>query len=228
MSVNVKSDAEIDGIRKSCRLLKCLFEELDSYMKEGRSTKGIDIFCYDFITKHGGKPAFLNYQGFPGSACVSINEEVIHGIPSAKRIIEEGDLVTVDLGINLNGFFSDSAHTYEIGKVQERVHQLNVTTREALYKGIDAISDTMGSTRVSDISRAIYDYVRKKNYGVVRDFCGHGVGLAVHEDPMIPNYVSSNVRIKPGFVIAIEPMITLGKGDVRILPNKWTVVTKDK
>ncbi len=228
MSVMVKNEEEIEGIRKSCHMLRDLFDELDGYVRAGLSTKDIDAFCYDYIVKHGGKPAFLNFEGFPGSACVSVNDEVIHGIPASKRIIRDGDLVTVDLGINLNGFFSDSAHTYEIGKVPEKVHQLNVVTREALYKGIEAIESSKGKTRVSDISRAIYDHVRKMNYGVVRDYCGHGVGLAVHEDPLIPNYVSSNVRIKPGYVIAIEPMITLGKGDVRVLPNKWTVVTKDK
>lgn len=225
--IAIKTEEQIEGIRKSCALLHNLFEELDSFIKEGLSTKAIDVFAYEFIHRHNAKPAFLHYEGFPATACVSVNEEVIHGIPSPHRIIKSGDLVKVDLGINLGGYFSDSAHSYEIGTVSDRVKKLNKITREALYLGIDAINKS--GSRVSDISRAVFMHTSKEGFGVVKDYCGHGVGLDVHEDPSIPNYISTfgNVRLKEGMVIAIEPMITLGDWRVHTLDNNWTVVTDD-
>ena len=225
--ITLKTEEQIDGIRKSCRLLHSLLEELNSFIKEGISTKAIDVFAEEFIRHHGGKPAFLHYEGFPATACVSVNDEVIHGIPSSHRIIQSGDLVKVDLGINLNGYFSDSAYSYEVGNVSEKVKRLNKITRESLYLGIDAINKK--GARISDISRAIFIHNSKEGYGVVRDYCGHGVGLEVHEEPLIPNYVSSyqNLRLKEGMVIAIEPMITLGTWEVHTLDNGWTVVTDD-
>lgn len=226
--IRLKNKAELDGIRKSCKLLAALFSELDNYIKEGLSTKDIDNFCHSFITKHNAKPACLHYNGFPASACVSVNNEVIHGIPNSKKIIVEGDLVKVDLDINLNGFISDSTHTYEIGKVSNAVHNLNIETRNSLYKGIDGANKP--NARINDISSAIFNYVTKLGYGVVRDYCGHGVGFEVHEEPFVPNYVTTegNIRLKEGMVIAIEPMITLGSGKCHVLKDGWTVVTDDK
>lgn len=227
--ITIKTKDDINGIRKSCALLHSLFEELDGYIKEGLSTKAIDIFCEEFIRKHGGKPAFLHYEGFPATACVSVNEEVIHGIPSHHRVIKSGDLVKVDLGINLNGYFSDSAHGYEIGEVSPSVKKLNKATRESLYYAIDTISNTK-SPRLNDIGRAVFTYCTERGFGVVKDYCGHGVGLAVHEEPNVVNYINPqyNARLKEGMVIAIEPMITLGDWRVHTLDNDWTVVTNDK
>lgn len=226
--ITIKTKDEINGIKKSCALLRSLFEELDGFIKEGITTKAVDIFCENFIKKHGGKPAFLYYDGFPASACISINEEVIHGIPSAHRIIKNGDLVKVDLGINLNGYFSDSAHGYEIGNVPKNVKQLNKTTKESLYLAIDAISNSQ-SPRVSDIGRAVFTHCSERGFGVVKDYCGHGVGLDVHEEPSIANYINPqyNARLKEGMVIAIEPMITLGTWRVHTKDDGWTVVTDD-
>lgn len=226
--ITIKTKDEINGIKKSCALLRSLFEELDGFIKEGITTKAVDIFCENFIKKHGGKPAFLYYDGFPASACISINEEVIHGIPSSHRIIKNGDLVKVDLGINLNGYFSDSAHGYEIGNVPKNVKQLNKTTKESLYLAIDAISNSQ-SPRVSDIGRAVFTHCSERGFGVVRDYCGHGVGLDVHEEPSIANYINPqyNARLKEGMVIAIEPMITLGTWKVHTKDDGHTVVTDD-
>lgn len=226
--ITIKTKDEINGIKKSCALLRSLFEELDEFIKEGITTKAVDVFCENFIKKHGGKPAFLYYDGFPASACISINEEVIHGIPSSHRIIKNGDLVKVDLGINLNGYFSDSAHGYEIGNVPKNVKQLNKTTKESLYLAIDAISNSQ-SPRVSDIGRAVFTHCSERGFGVVKDYCGHGVGLAVHEEPSIANYINPqyNARLKEGMVIAIEPMITLGTWRVHTKDDGWTVVTDD-
>lgn len=226
--ITIKTKDEINGIKKSCALLHSLFEELDGFIKEGITTKAVDVFCENFIKKHGGKPAFLYYDGFPASACISINEEVIHGIPSSHRIIKNGDLVKVDLGINLNGYFSDSAHGYEIGNVPKNVKQLNKTTKESLYLAIDAISNSQ-SPRVSDIGRAVFTHCSERGFGVVRDYCGHGVGLDVHEEPSIANYINPqyNARLKEGMVIAIEPMITLGTWRVHTKDDGWTVVTDD-
>ena len=226
--ITIKTKDEINGIKKSCALLRSLFEELDGFIKEGITTKAVDVFCENFIKKHGGKPAFLYYDGFPASACISINEEVIHGSPSSHRIIKNGDLVKVDLGINLNGYFSDSAHGYEIGNVPKNVKQLNKTTKESLYLAIDAISNSQ-SPRVSDIGRAVFTHCSERGFGVVKDYCGHGVGLDVHEEPSIANYINPqyNARLKEGMVIAIEPMITLGTWKVHTKDDGWTVVTDD-
>lgn len=227
--IQLKSPEEIEGIRKSCHLLSQLLDEVCAYVKAGLSTKDVDRFCYDFIVKNGGRPAFLHFEGFTGSACISINEEVIHGIPRRNRIIHDGDLVSVDLGINLGGFFSDSARTFEIGNVSSELKKLNRVTRECLDIGCQAAN--IKGARVSDIGKAVFRHASVENgYGVVRDYCGHGVGLQVHEEPEIPNYSCPylpNPRLKPGMVIAIEPMINLGTDRIINLKDGWTVVTAD-
>ena len=212
----LKTNEQIDGIRKSCKLLARLLDSLDGKIVAGMSTWDIDQICHEFIIKHGGKPAFLHYEGFPASACVSVNEEIIHGIPKRKRIIQDGDIVSVDLGINLNGYFSDSARTFLVGDVSPEVRKLSDVTRECLYRGIAALEKPRCAHR--------------NGFGVVREYCGHGVGLKVHEEPEIPNYVSpfsANPRVREGMVLAIEPMINLGKDGIIDMPDGWTVVTAD-
>lgn len=224
----LKTDQQIDGIRKSCKLLAQLLDSLDGRIVSGMSTWDIDQICHEFIIKHGGKPAFLHYEGFPASACVSVNEEIIHGIPKRKRIIHDGDIVSVDLGINLNGYFSDSARTFLVGDVKPEVKKLVEVTRECLYKGIATLEKPR--CRIQDIGSAVYEHAHRNGFGVVREYCGHGVGLHVHEEPEIPNYVSPfspNPRIREGMVIAIEPMINLGKDGIIDMPDGWTVVTAD-
>ena len=184
----LKTNEQIDGIRKSCKLLARLLDSLDGKIVAGMSTWDIDQICHEFIIKHGGKPAFLHYEGFPASACVSVNEEIIHGIPKRKRIIQDGDIVSVDLGINLNGYFSDSARTFLVGDVKPEVRKLSDVTRECLYRGIAALEKPR--CRIQDIGAAVYEHAHRNGFGVVREYCGHGVGLKVHEEPEIPNYVS--------------------------------------
>jgi methionyl aminopeptidase len=227
--IRLKNEKQISGIRTSCKLLSAMYRELLPLVKAGVETAEIDRWVRLWIQKAGGKPAFLG-QGsrknpFPAAICISINEEVIHGIPS-KRKIAHGDLVSLDCGIDLGGYISDQALTVEVGDVSPAVHALNVATRECLYKGIAAAK---AGDRLLQIARAVQGHAVEHGYGVVREFCGHGVGLALHEDPQVPNYPHGpNPRMGAGMVIAIEPMINAGDGDVEILDDGWTVVTADR
>lgn len=221
----IKTKEQIDGIRKSCKLLAQLFEELKPIMKSGITTKELDKFCVAYMKKHGGKPAWYR-ENFPGAACISINDEIIHGLPG-KRVVKDGDLVSMDIGIDLDGYISDACVTYPVGNVKpENLKLLQVTT-ECLYKGIEACK---AGNRISDISNAVYNHAKAHNYGVVYEYTGHGVGLDVHEEPSIPNYPEKrmfNPRIKPGMVLAIEPMINLGTDNIRHKKDGWTVITAD-
>ncbi len=225
--IKLKNEEEIDGIRKSCHLLADMFNILIPKVQRGAglSTKEIDDFAVRFIREHGGKPAWY-LEDFPGALCISINDEVIHGIPSKKRILKEGDIVSLDGGISLNGFISDSCHSVIVGKPIPEVKKLDDVTLECLRAGIEACR--VGN-RISDISRAVYDIATKNGYGVVYDYCGHGVGLDVHEDPSVPNCPSKgpNPRIQAGMVLAIEPMINMGTADVYTAKDGWTVITED-
>ncbi|MDR1106834.1 MAG: type I methionyl aminopeptidase [Treponema sp.] len=227
--IRLKNEKQIDGIRTSCRLLSAMYRELIPLVKPGVQTLEIDKWTREWIRKAGGKPAFLGYGSrnnpYPASICVSINNEVIHGIPS-KRRIQEGDLVSLDCGIDLGGYISDQAVSVEAGRVSGKVHDLNVTTMECLYRGIAAAKP---GERLLEISRAVEGHAKEKGYGVVRQFCGHGVGLSLHEDPQVPNVPHGpNPRMAGGLVIAIEPMINMGTGDVDVLDDGWTVVTADE
>ncbi len=224
--IRIKNEKQIDGIRLSCKALAALYQKLIPMVREGISTGELDEFCVDYIKGIGGKPAWYS-QGFPGAACISINEEVIHGIPSRKRIIRAGDLVSLDIGIDLKGYISDSAVTVPVGKVSERETELLEVTGKALEAGIAACQN---GSRISAISRAVYDLATSAGFGVVYEYCGHGVGLSVHEDPQIPNVPERgpNPRIVPGMVLAIEPMINIGTGAVDLLADRWTVVTSDR
>ncbi|MGN0739282.1 MAG: type I methionyl aminopeptidase [Treponema sp.] len=224
--IRLKNEDEINGIRKSCHLLADMFKAVIPQVKAGMSTKELDDLCKKFITSHGGKPAWYR-ENFPGAACISINDEVIHGIPSKKRIIKDGDIVSIDVGIDLDGYISDSTHSVLVGNVDSKIRKLDEVTLECLKAGIEACR--VGN-RIKDISKAVYDIASKHGYGVVYDYCGHGVGLDVHEDPNIPNVVDwggANPRIQAGMVLAIEPMINLGTADVVLADDDWTVLTAD-
>jgi len=226
--ITLKSPDQLKGIERSCRLLAQLLDTLDAFLEPGMTTAEIDAYCHDFIVRHNGRPAFLSYMGFPASACVSVNEEVIHGIPG-KRKVNVGDLVSIDLGIDLDGYFSDSARTFIIGGSSTADNERLVrVTRECLSAGIAGARRP--NARIHDISAPIYKLADANGFGVVRDYCGHGVGLALHEEPQIPNYVSPmspNPRLRPGMVLAVEPMINLGTKNIRNLDDGWTVVTAD-
>ena len=220
--IRLKNEDEINGIRKSCHLLADMFKAVIPQVKAGISTKELDDLCKKFIIAHGGKPAWYR-ENFPGAACISINDEVIHGIPSKKRIIKDGDIVSIDV----DGYISDSTHSVLVGNVDSKIRKLDEVTLECLKAGIEACR--VGN-RIKDISKAVYDIASRHGYGVVYDYCGHGVGLDVHEDPNIPNVVDwggANPRIQSGMVLAIEPMINLGTADVVLADDDWTVLTAD-
>ena len=227
--IRLKNENQINGIRSSCKMLSAMYRELIPLVKPGILTIDIDKWVQDWIKKAGGKPAFLGYKikrkPFPAAICISINEEVIHGIPS-KRRIREGDLVSLDCGIDLNGFISDQAISIEAGKVEDDIKKLNRVTCESLYKAIEAAK---AGDRLLQIARAVEGHVKPKGYGIVKSFCGHGVGFSIHEDPQVPNTPHGpNPKMNNGFVFAIEPMITMGGGDVEVLEDEWTVVTADE
>jgi len=226
--IRLKNEKQINGIRTSCKMLSAMYRELIPLVKPGVQTIEIDMWVQDWIKKAGGKPAFLGYKNrkkpFPAAICISINEEVIHGIPS-KRRIREGDLVSLDCGIDLNGFISDQAVSIEAGKVNKEIKKLNHITNESLYKAIEAVK---AGERLLQIARAVEGHVKPHGYGIVKDYCGHGVGFALHEDPHVPNTPhGANPKMNNGMVFAIEPMINLGTGDVDVLEDDWTVVTAD-
>ncbi|MCL2599632.1 MAG: type I methionyl aminopeptidase [Treponema sp.] len=226
--IRLKSERQIEGIRKSCKMLSAMYRELIPMVKPGVETMEIDRWVQGWIKRAGGKPAFLGYgkprNPFPAAICISINSEVIHGIPS-KRKIREGDLVGLDCGIDLGGFISDQAVSVEAGRVSQEVHSLNITTRECLYRGIAAVR---AGHRLLCIAHAVEGHAKARGYGVVREYCGHGVGLELHEEPQVPNYPHGpNPRMRNGMVFAIEPMVNLGKPDVELKDDGWTVLTSD-
>jgi methionyl aminopeptidase len=224
--IRLKNETQIEGIRKSCKMLSKMYRELIPLVKPGVETIELDSWVHNWIIKAGGKPAFLNYgpkkNPFKYSICISINDEVIHGIPS-KRKIREGDLVSLDTGIDLAGFISDQALTIEVGKTSPEAQRLNRVTRECLDAGIKA---ARAGDRLLQIARAVQG--KAGGFGIVHQFCGHGVGFDVHEDPQVANLPRGpNPKMIRGMVLAIEPMINLGTGDVEILEDGWTVVTAD-
>lgn len=224
--IRLKNAEQLARIRESCRLLAQLFQEVPDQVAEGRSTLDLDRWAEDWIVRHGGKPAFKHYQGFPRTLCVSVNHEVIHGIPKADRRLKAGDLVSVDCGIDLGGYFSDMAVTVPLGPITEEEERLLEVTRASLAAAIGALRP---GGRVRDVAVAVTEVVKPHRFGIVHQYCGHGVGFGQHEEPQVPNAVSSgpNPRLVPGMVLAVEPMINLGKPEVRVLSDQWTVVTVD-
>ncbi len=223
--IRLKTKHDLDGIRSSCRLLAQLHKLLASYVKPGLTTGAVDLFIHDFIQDHNAIPAFLGYMGFPASSCISLNEQIIHGIPG-KRVILDADIVSIDIGINLNGYFSDAAQTLCMPETPSEVKKMVDVTRESLYLGLQ---EAVPGKRVSHIGKAVSRYVEQFGYSVVKEYCGHGVGFSQHEDPQVPNYpsASANQRLRNGMVIAIEPMVNMGKDAIKHLDDKWTVVTAD-
>ncbi len=225
--IYLKTDEEIELLRENSILVSRTLAEVGRHIQPGVTTKSLDILAEDFIRSHGAEPAFLGYQGFPASLCISVNEQVVHGIPSTNCVLKEGDIVSVDCGTILKGFVGDSAYTFAVGEVDEEVRQLLAVTKEALYKG--AAQAKVGA-RVGDISTAVQDYAESFGYGVVRELEGHGIGRSMHEGPGIPNYGARGrgPLLKEGMVICIEPMINQGTKAVVFERDGWTVRTKDR
>jgi methionyl aminopeptidase len=224
--ISIKNTMQQDGIRRSADLLSAVFSRINVLIAPGITTLEIDRVVEETIRSGGGVPAFLGYGGFPASVCTSVNDQVIHGIPD-NRVLREGDIIGCDIGVILNGYYSDSAKTFPVGDIAEDSRRLLDVTEKSLMA---AIAVCEPGYRVKDIGKAVTRTVEPFGYGVVYSYCGHGVGLALHEDPQIPNYYPSrglNPRLKPGMVIAVEPMINGGSPDVEVLEDEWTVVTSD-
>ncbi len=222
----LKTAKEIEKMRKACIISAEALQVAGEAVKPGITTYEIDRIAYRYIKKQGAEPNFLNLYGFPATACISINDEVIHGIPSKTRVLEEGDIVSIDLGAKVDGYNGDNAATFAVGKISEEAKRLCDTTRESLYKGIE---QAVAGNRIGDIAFAIQTYCEERGFSVVREYTGHGVGTKLHEDPSVPNYGTAGrgQRLLPGMTIAIEPMINMGKKEVRQMSDGWTVKTLD-
>ncbi len=222
----LRAAKEIEMMRKACQISAEALQLAGEAVKPGITTYEIDQIAYRYIKKQGAEPNFLNYNGFPATACISINDEVIHGIPSKKRVLMEGDIVSIDLGAKVNGYNGDNAATFACGTISDEAKRLCDTTRESLYKGIE---QAVAGNRIGDIAFAIQSYCEERGFSVVREYTGHGVGTHLHEDPSVPNYGTAGrgQRLLPGMTIAIEPMINLGSKAIKCLPDGWTVKTLD-
>lgn len=227
MSVTIKSKKEIELMRESGKILAEVHKQLEETIKPGITTLDIDKKGEELIRSFGCIPSFLNYNGYPASICVSINDEVVHGIPSKKRIIMEGDIVSLDAGAIYQGYHSDAARTIPVGVVSSEAQRLIDVTKQSFFEGIKYAK---AGNHLFDISSAIQEYVESNGYSVVRDLVGHGIGTALHEEPQIPNFKQKKrgIRLEPGMTLAIEPMVNVGKYDVWWLEDDWTVVTQDR
>jgi methionyl aminopeptidase len=226
--INLKTPSEIEIMRRANKIVAGALNILREKAAAGVSTWQLDFWAEEYARQHDAAPAFKGYHGFPGSLCVSLNEQVVHGIPSKKVIIAEGDIVSIDFGVRYKGFYGDAAVTLAIGEIDAAKANLLKVTRESLYKGIE---QARVGNRINDISVAIQTHVEKHGYSVVKQFVGHGIGAALHEGPEVPNYSvekKRTPRIMAGMVLAIEPMVNLGTFEVKVLKDDWTVITKDK
>ncbi|MBZ9689453.1 type I methionyl aminopeptidase [Clostridium estertheticum] len=223
--INIKSDMEIQYMRSAGKVVAVALALIEEVIKPGITTAEIDKLAEEFIIKQGAKPSFKGYCGFPASICTSVNDEVVHGIPT-NRILLEGDIISIDCGAILNGYHGDAARTFPVGKVSNVAAMLIEITKNSFFKGVEK---AIIGNRLSDISVAIQCYAEEHGYAVVRDFVGHGIGTSMHEDPEVPNYGTPGrgPKLVHGMVLAIEPMINIGKHYVKVKANRWTVVTRD-
>lgn len=226
MSVTIKSEREIELMREAGRILAIVHEELQKLVAPGISTYSLNKKAEEIIRSYGCKPSFLHYNGYPASICASVNDAVIHGIPSREEILREGDIISIDAGVIYKGYQSDAARTWAVGEISDVAKKLIRVTEESFYEGIKFAKE---GNFLYDISGAIEDHVVKNGFSCVRDFVGHGIGTEMHEDPQIPNYHQKRrgIRLQAGMTLAIEPMVNIGRCDVCVLDNDWTVVTED-
>lgn len=224
--VVLKTGRELQIMQEACRISAGALKLIGSAVEPGVTTAELDRLAEQYILKQGARPNFKNYQGYPATACISINNEVIHGIPSDKRKLVSGDIVSVDLGAEFNGYHGDNAATFAVGDISDEAKRLIDTTRESLYEGIKA---ACAGNRIGDIGYAIQKYVEARGYSVVRQFVGHGVGTKLHEAPEVPNFGTAGrgIRLLPGMTLAIEPMVNQGVYNVKVMPDGWTVLTVD-
>ena len=224
--VVLKTARELQIMKEACRISAGALQTAGKAVEPGVTTAELDKLAEDYIKSQGGEPNFKNYEGYPATACISINNEVIHGIPTKKRVLKAGDIVSIDLGAKFQGYHGDNAATFACGDISAEAKRLIDTTRESLYEGIAA---AVSGGRIGDIGHAIQSYVEARGYSVVRQFVGHGIGTHLHEAPEVPNFGTAGrgIRLMPGMTLAIEPMINAGGPNVKILPDGWTVLTTD-
>jgi methionyl aminopeptidase len=226
MSVIIKSDREIEYMREAGKILAIVHDELEKFLKPGISTFDIDKKAYDIIKSYDCIPSFLNYNGYPASVCVSVNDQVVHGIPNKKTILRDGDIVSLDAGVIYKGYHSDAARTWAVGEITEEAKKLIEVTKESFFVGIKYAK---AGNHLNEISSAIQEYVESFGFSIVRDLVGHGIGTNLHEEPQIPNFRQKRrgIKLEPGMTLAIEPMVNAGRYDVYWEDDDWTVVTED-
>lgn len=224
--INIKTDAEIKLMREANIIVRDLLKYIEEHIKPGISTLELDKLSYEFITSRGAKPSFLGYEGFPGSICASIDDVVVHGIPNKKIILKEGQIIGVDVGATIHGFHGDAARTFAVGKISPEKQRLVDVTRECFFKGISVLKD---GVRLGDLSHTIQQHAESNGYSVVRELVGHGIGRHMHEDPSVPNYgvAGHGLKLRRNMTIAIEPMINMGKRDITMDDDGWTIRTRD-
>jgi methionyl aminopeptidase len=226
MAVIIKSEREIDLIREACRRLAMVHQELEQAIRPGLTTHEIDQMGETLIRKLDGIPSFKNYDGFPASLCISVNDEVVHGIPSRKRVLQDGDIVSLDIGLMYKGYHSDAARTHGVGQISPQAQKLIDVTRESFFAGV---KEAKAGKYLYDISNAVAAYIQPYGYGIVRDLVGHGIGAKLHEDPQIPHFAQKKkgLKLQKGMTLCVEPMINMGRADVEWMDDDWTVVTQD-
>lgn len=226
MSVSIKSEKEIARMREAGKILSEVHDRLAELVVPGVTTKELDRKAFEMIRACGCTPSFLNYNGFPASICASVNEEVIHGIPDKKRVLKEGEIISIDAGVIFEGYHSDAARTHAVGKISPEAEKLIRVTRQSFFEGIKF---ARAGCHLFEISAAVEDYVVANGFSCVRDYVGHGVGANLHEEPEVPNFRQRRrgMKLVPGMTLAVEPMVNIGKPDVCVLENDWTVVTAD-
>ncbi|MCR4693564.1 MAG: type I methionyl aminopeptidase [Firmicutes bacterium] len=224
--VTIKSKAEIEKMRVAGKITGDALREIEKHIKPGVSTLELDKLAYDFIKKRGATPSFLHYNGFPGSICASLNSWVVHGIPSKNVVLKEGDIISIDMGAQKDGYHGDAARTYAVGKISDEAKKLIDVTERSFFEGIKYATH---GAKLGDVSSSIQEYVESNGFSVVRDLVGHGIGKNLHEDPNVPNYghKGKGLRLAAGMTIAVEPMVNVGKCDVVVLDDDWTIETED-
>ena len=224
--ITIKSEKEIDYMAQAGKITAMALEAVAKAIKPGVSTYELDAIARDLIESHNAIPAFLNYHGYPNSICASINEEIVHGIPSQERILQEGDIISIDIGAIYNGYVGDMANTYPVGQITEQAQKLIDVTRESFYAGFEMCRE---GNRLFDVSHAIQTVAESNHFSVVREYVGHGIGSSMHEDPAVPNYGTpgKGVRLRKGMTLAIEPMVNVGTYKTKLMTDNWTVTTAD-
>lgn len=224
--IKIKSEKDIEKMRLSGQVASTILQQSAAYIKPGVTTREVDLYARDLMKEHGCRSAFKGYRGFPAYTCISVNEEVVHGI-GGDRVIEDGDIVSIDVGVQKNGWIGDNALTVAVGTISQEAKDLMIVTEQSLF---ESIALARAGLPLADLCGAVEDYVKKFGYSVVRDLVGHGVGKDLHEEPQVPNYRPSGVTpvLRPGMVLAIEPMVNQGVGEVDCLDDEWTIVTRDK